>query len=317
MKRNRIVLFVFVFSLATFATTVFGQALSGPFTSVYAFGDSLSDAGNVYAATGFTSPLPAFYTDGTTTGRFTDGLNWVDFSSQRYGLGASIPSELGGNNFAWGGAMTGTGFSGSGTPNVGTQIQQFVAAQGAFPANSLIALWAGANDYLWGGSQNPAGVVDNLLGHLEQLRTLGGSHFVVVNLPDLAETPVAKGSFNEAGLSALHTLVNTHNSLLAAGVASFRMNHPDISVLEVDAFSMMNALIADPAAYGLTNVTSPVYTGSFSSPGVIVGDPATYLFFDVLHPTAVTHGFIAIPEPAHFGFVLLVAVWLMAIRRRR
>jgi phospholipase/lecithinase/hemolysin len=317
MKQNQTQLLVCILALAACAGDLPGQSLNSSFTSIFAFGDSLSDAGNVFAATSSAAPLPGAYTDGTATGRFTNGLNWVDLSSQRYGLGSSIPSELGGNNFAWGGAMTGAGLSALGTPNVGTQIQQFAAARGTFPAHSLITLWAGSNDYLSGGALDPAGVVNNLLGHLDQLRALGGSQFVVANLPDLAQTPTAKGSLNAAGLSALHLRVTTHNSLLATGVANFRLNNPGVAVLELDAFGMMNALIADPGAYGLTNVSSPVFTGSFNSPGLIIGDPAAYLFFDRLHPTATAHDLYAIPEPAHAGFALLIAAWLVAIRRRR
>jgi hypothetical protein len=187
-----------------------GQALSGSYTALYAFGDSLSDAGNVFAVTSMTSPLPAFYTDGTVTGRFTNGLNWVDITSQRLGLGTSVPFALGGNNLAWGGAMTGSGLTSAGIPNVGTQIGQYLTDRGSFPAQSLITLWAGANDYLGGGVQDPQAVVNNLLQHLATMYQFGGRHFVVGNLPDLGQTPLAAFTLDEQGRMGLSMLVMAH-----------------------------------------------------------------------------------------------------------
>jgi phospholipase/lecithinase/hemolysin len=294
-----------------------GQALSGSYTALYAFGDSLSDAGNVFAVTSMTSPLPAFYTDGTVTGRFTNGLNWVDITSQRLGLGTSVPFALGGNNLAWGGAMTGSGLTSAGIPNVGTQIGQYLTDRGSFPAQSLITLWAGANDYLGGGVQDPQAVVNNLLQHLATMYQFGGRHFVVGNLPDLGQTPLAAFTLDEQGRMGLSMLVAGHNALLAAGIAEFRLNNADVVIHELDAFGMMNDLIANPASYGLANVTLPVYTGSSSQPGTLIGNPADFLFFDALHPTAVAHGFLAIPEPAHVGLAMLVFALGLALYRRR
>jgi phospholipase/lecithinase/hemolysin len=59
-------------ALAVALALTSGPALAGPITGVVVFGDSLSDAGNVYAATGNRFP-PAPYSGG----RFTNGPVWV------------------------------------------------------------------------------------------------------------------------------------------------------------------------------------------------------------------------------------------------
>jgi phospholipase/lecithinase/hemolysin len=81
------------------------------FTSMVVIGDSLSDQGNVFD---FTSALPPSfltppleYTDGTNFGRFTNGLNYIDYLSSSLNLSVT-PSRLGGSNYAYGGALTNT-----------------------------------------------------------------------------------------------------------------------------------------------------------------------------------------------------------------
>ena len=81
-----------------------GSAITG----IVSFGDSLSDVGNFYAATGGASP-PAAY--GYDSGRFTNGMNWVEYLAKDLGVAAPTASVNGGTDYAYGGAMTGTGYT--------------------------------------------------------------------------------------------------------------------------------------------------------------------------------------------------------------
>ncbi|HSH08934.1 MAG TPA: SGNH/GDSL hydrolase family protein, partial [Oceanipulchritudo sp.] len=56
-------------------------------------------------------------------------------------------------------------------------------------------------------------------------------------------------------------------------------------VLLIDTFSVINSIIADPAAYGLTNVYLPAQ--------MFPVDPNTSLFWDGVHPTTAGHRVIA------------------------
>jgi len=71
-------------------------------------------------------------------------------------------------------------------------------------------------------------------------------------------------------------------------------------------YALMNAWVADPSAFGLTNVTDTFLV--FDSNGNPIGPAATdtYLFWDYIHPTTYAHGLIAdvvmnsvapVPEP--------------------
>lgn len=68
---------------------------AGPFTGIVAFGDSLSDAGNVFLATGGAIPAPPY-----VGGHFSSGPIWVEGLSPILGLGALRPSLAGGTDFA-------------------------------------------------------------------------------------------------------------------------------------------------------------------------------------------------------------------------
>ena len=60
----------------------------------------------------------------------------------------------------------------------------------------------------------------------------------------------------------------------------------DLSFL--DTFGLEDAAVANPAAYGFTNVTDPCFNGV-----TVCANPDQYLFWDDLHPTAAGHQLLA------------------------
>ena len=78
-----------------FLLTMSAAALAGPFTSVIAYGDSLSDNGNLYQVAG-RPPSPPYF-----NGRFSNRPVAVE------DLAAALGAPL--FDFAWGGATTGVG----------------------------------------------------------------------------------------------------------------------------------------------------------------------------------------------------------------
>lgn len=164
------------------ALSIPASAAAGPYTGIYVFGDSLSDSGNVFAATtanpinpivlGAATPLspPYFF------GRFSNGPTYADVLATSLGLaqsphglnpslapGPGVPFPLG-TNYAWGGANTGPAVlpvPGLNVPSIyrstlpgpnelPSQLQIFGAAlqgagTGADP-DALYVLWGGGND---------------------------------------------------------------------------------------------------------------------------------------------------------------------------
>src|SRR5215831_2791594 len=78
---------------------------AGPIDAIYAFGDSLSDVGNIYAYTSVAAP-PAFPAAPYVNGQFSNGNVWVQDLAHDLGLAPLIPSLLGGTDYAFGGAET-------------------------------------------------------------------------------------------------------------------------------------------------------------------------------------------------------------------
>jgi phospholipase/lecithinase/hemolysin len=109
------------------------------FQKLVIFGDSLSDNGNSFAQNG-TPPPPYF------EGRWTNGLNWVDYFPGVAHHFAPITAFLkdGGTNFATG-SLSGHATSAA----LSTQIGRFLANFKATSEN-LYVIWIGANDFAAG-----------------------------------------------------------------------------------------------------------------------------------------------------------------------
>jgi phospholipase/lecithinase/hemolysin len=127
-----------------------GRAQGDQITGIVSFGDSLSDVGNDYIASGGTQPAPVadYY-----QGRFTNGGNWLDYLAHDLGVAAPVASLAGGSDYAFGGASTGSGTTtfvpGEQVPNVGSQIATYLATNTP-TAGQLFTIWAGANNLLIG-----------------------------------------------------------------------------------------------------------------------------------------------------------------------
>ena len=77
---------------------VFAAGRFEPINQLYIFGDSLSDLGTVFRATGgMYPPQPTYF-----QGRYSNGRVWVEYLADRLQIKASQV-----NNFACGGATTG------------------------------------------------------------------------------------------------------------------------------------------------------------------------------------------------------------------
>jgi phospholipase/lecithinase/hemolysin len=316
---------------------LFAAPLSAaPFSAIYAFGDSLSDAGNAYIATGGTAPPAPPYALVNGFGVFSNGPVWVQNLAGALGLGALLPSLAGGTDFAIGGAQTGAfgAYGGSpgdllpapGNPAPASQLGMFVADVPHPAANALYTLAIGAEDLftiftLDAGNPTQAtadatAVLGNIGTFIGDLAADGAHSFVVLNVPDLGLTPnvQAMGPTVAAEVSAFTyafdaALQNTLASLAQSDGLDLRL---------VDTFALVNQAVADPAFFGLTNVTDPCLPLGASTP---CANPNQYLFWDDFHPTETGHLLLAdaaLPEPGALALLAtgLGLLALIALHRR-
>src|SRR3984957_8958324 len=159
------------------------------FSGVYAFGDSLSDAGNISLATLGNLPVSGIYSGG----RFTNGNVWVQDLAQNLGLPAPKPSLAGGTDYAYGGAETGvTAVHAVNPTDLPSQIGQFVASVPDPSPTALYTVWAGSNDVLdiANSSETPTQqqasvqqAVNNEVGSIDSLIAHGAKDLVVMSVP--------------------------------------------------------------------------------------------------------------------------------------
>ena len=272
-------------------------------SAVYAFGDSLSDRKNLFQALGVPQPP---YADG----RFSNGPLWVEQLATSLGIGPLQASNLGGTDFAYGGAMTGV------TQPIDLQGQVGIYATSGFfppaPAGALFTIWAGSNDVLNALADAPGTAVAaaeaaaaNVVTAAETLVTKGGAtQMLILGLADLGDTPRYRGTALEAEATAASRAFNTALATLIAGSTTLA----DLPVATLDVMALLEDAIARPAAYGFSNVTDPCVTGGYATPSQPCAPDLAgqnrYLFWDDVHPTTAAHAIIAaaalaaIPEPA-------------------
>lgn len=326
------------------------MSLTHHFSNIYVFGDSLSDTGNVSELTQNMFP-PTPYQNG----RFSNGDVWIDYLARELELSSPTPfatvsqgtAPNNGINFAFGGATTGTANTiSSQFLGLQQQVQGFSALSTAgvpLDPKGLHILWAGANDYLPTESNfdpyvRPEVPVSNVESAVTNLANLGARNFLVVNLPDLGQTPLALGydgddlqdpkGHNSSAIDPadvdvsqrLDRLTRSHNQQLSQSSGRLRSRlGPDVTIAEFDVNAAFNEVLTNPAQFGFSNVTDPCI---FS--GMCAIDPTQqeeYFFWDNTHPTTRGHEITAnyalaslteefskpkpVPEPVPEGYPLL------------
>ena len=275
---------------------------TGGYNSIYAFGDSLSDTGNVAIGTARMLPVSPPYFEG----HFTNGNVWVEDLAADLGVQPPKASLAGGTDYAYGGAETGaTPLHANNPTDLNSQVGQFVASGQSPAPNSLFTMWIGSNDVLdvvgnktLTPEQQSADIqaaVNNEVGALTTLSQHGARNFMVLNVPDLGKTPyeMARGPA-EAGRAS--SLSAQYNADLSQSIQTL-VAQSGVKVDLVDTYGMLDGLIANPARYGFTNATQPIWTGNLtdSQNGTLVPAAAQngYVFFDGLHPSAAAHAALA------------------------
>ncbi len=274
--------------------TVFQNQKIPSIGNLLVFGDSLSDMGNGKDSVLNVPDVPPYW-----QGRFSNGMVWIEYVSQAYGLTTTHGSGTQpGDNRAFGGAQTGAGYSYLLLPNVGTQITNYLAnVQSNFTSNDVVSLWAGGNDFLY-GTANADTIVTNMESHIRQLEAAGATTFIVPNLPPLEKTPeILSRSQNQQ--QNIASEVALYNNKLTSLISSLQLEL-GITVHSIDAYALFNDIIDNKDALGVTNTQAAACSGNAgllplpicNNGDAVAVDVDNYIFFDKAHPTRTMHQYI-------------------------
>ncbi|MBC7942572.1 MAG: SGNH/GDSL hydrolase family protein [Chitinophagaceae bacterium] len=317
---------------AVVAALLPGSAHAGttvtPFSALYVFGDSLSDSGNnalVLGANG-AQPIPDnSYVPVQPYGlnAYTNGLVWVNSFAAGIGLpAAAMPSLAGGGDYAYGGARTavdGVPFP----PSANTVLNGFLASPIGVSPSALYVIAVGGNDILEVGTAIAAGAplstintaaaaYASAIGSMvDALQARGAANIVVWDAPNVGKAPAVLAQGALASIVATN-IASAFNLALTVELAG----EPGVTVFDV--FGAVDTIVANPGAFGLTNVTDAC--------GAVPGcDPSQYLFWDGIHPTSAGHALlasgmlaaVAVPEPAGWLMFVFGGLLLGLMRRRQ
>ncbi|NQX88684.1 MAG: SGNH/GDSL hydrolase family protein [Halioglobus sp.] len=316
------------------------------------FGDSLTDTGRLKKR------LKVFPAKPYWLGRFTNGPAWPEYLAMSTGLGVQNHS-YGGASAAPQKPLPGANlyarirdqgqFFVSG--NIALQVDDYLErtlADGKVERADTTAFifWAGANDYI---SKEPVtGLITTFLNspegesgyrkvveqaivstqeHIRRLYTAGARRFVIINLPDLGNTPIVLQNTTyspdypvpndvarKLELSRrLTDLTIEHNQQLETAVARLQSELIDAEIILVDSFHYFGYLTDSARGDGKQQfghdlhalkvqlkhesdekiLQAPCYTGSYlgtlNAQKTVCPAPEKAIFWDIVHPSTLTH----------------------------
>jgi len=320
---------LFAAAFVTSCSIALASTLSpGQVSQIVAFGDSLSDPGNASIATfgavpgpGYATrtvtgvPFPVGYFTNPQTGTGPSGL-WIDQFAAKLGVSDPSPAlaPLGGSNYAVGGALTGSASLG----DMQNQVNLFLATHPASAsATALYTLWGGSNDIF--AAQNPITAADNIAAQIKQLAADGGQNFLWLDLPNLGQNPSLNGNPAASAATLASQAFDQEWAIQVSNLDSLGIN-----VIGVNVDTLFNDILANPAAYGFSNVANACNT----TPGC---NPNAFLYWDGLHPTTYADSLVAnlayqdafggpvgvTPEPPTVTLLALGAAGLLVLWRLR
>ena len=267
------------------------------FSSMYIFGDSLSDTGNAASIVG---DFPPPYDNK----RASNGPVAVEVLADNLGLSADASLYLIGQNAGTNYAVASASAGGSEIIDLTGQVNVFLAVHGfSAPDDALYIVFIGGNDVRGVREiQDKQSVdivlqnaVDNIKQNIHNLIMSGAKSIVLVNSIDVGnipETLLLAQLLNDPKLIKRTTKRTRHfNKLLKKSLHGLEKDY-DIEIAKFDAFKFIRKVIAKSESFGFNFVNEPCFYRSTLTfnPDCNFGLNANeFLFFDEIHPTTKGH----------------------------
>jgi phospholipase/lecithinase/hemolysin len=256
-----------------FQSAVFSKAAT--FSALYAFGDgACTTTGNM---TGY-----SFYYGNS----YCNGRVWIQVLAQRQGL-----PYVASNNDS---------FYGQYTINLVTNVMNFVAPSNV--GTALFLVWVTDADLVsdmqlitplsdtnqWAANLNQTLINETNVVHI--LYNMGVRTLVIPNGVDITEIP--KFDHTAAGTrTAIRAQIAAFNSNFSSALSNIVASSHGLKIYVPDIFGLLDNILTNSAAYGMTNVLSGGQTIDAISDGntSFTGPGANFIFWDPTDPTARFH----------------------------
>jgi phospholipase/lecithinase/hemolysin len=292
------------------------DAAPSPYAGIVVLGTSLSDPGNAFAVRGEINTPPDFFGDALLIPsapyargglHVSNGAPWIVQFARPLGLAGSVQAAFrDSNRHATNYAIDRARARDDGiNVNLSDQLSQFVQdVGGTLPPDRLYVVEIGSNDvrdalamFLLGGNGGPIleAALTSIGAALTELYQRGARQFLIANVPDISLTPAARtlnalySPQTNTVLQLASSLVQGFNAGLDGIVAQLVLAGADVARL--DLYGGLYDIMANPTAFGLTNIISPCITPN--EPPFTCQNPDEYLFWDGAHPTEAVHAIFA------------------------
>jgi phospholipase/lecithinase/hemolysin len=275
-----------------------------------AFGDSLTDPGNAYAATGVisTAPFSLIPSAPYASRTFSNGPTWAEWLA--FGLGSpesgapALVAPGAFTNYAVGGARARPG---TGSFDLTAEVSLFLSDYGGLACSSpTYILWIGGDDLrdaltALATAANPAdgqaaaaaiigAAVTGIADNVAALTASGARNFLILDAPDVSHAPAVR-MLGSGAITAGAQLSAAFNSALAGAITQLQAL-PQVHIARYDDNALVARIIADPDEFWLRDVTDPCLRFGVVA-NTVCAEPWEFLFWDGIHPTTAGHRIVA------------------------
>jgi phospholipase/lecithinase/hemolysin len=129
-----------------------------------------------------------------------------------------------------------------------------------------------------------------IAANIQRLYVAGAREFLVWAAPNVALTPAIR-SLGPAAQGLASFVTQAFNGNLAGLLVQLKAGLPGIRFARLDAYQILNAIIAHPLPFGLTNVSTACVKPNIAP--FFCQQADEFLFWDGIHPTKVGHAILA------------------------
>ena len=257
---------------------------------IVAFGDSLSDTGNMFEGSQRIFPNR----DSWFLGRFSNGLVWTEYLAADTGLDLynwSVGGAAGTNQYL---LLTGI------YNQVSSYFSYIEKAKNYNPENTLFTLEFGLNDFM-NYERSVPDVMADLSSALIRLKGSGAKHILLWTLPDSTSAPQFKYS-SEKHKAKIRAKIVEFNDFIRKQAALYSKQGMNILLYEADI--LFDDMVNNPKKYGFENSVDAcldinrssyldyLYNHRLTNDCASIG-AEKYVFWGVTHPTTKVHRLIA------------------------